>query len=226
MFRDLLLVGLLAGVIAGSLLSVLQYFSVLPIIREAERYENQITVSGMPDHGHEQGSPEWQPAEGGERLGFTWLANMAVASGFGLIMAGLMGVRKPSDWIHAIIFGLSGYYAFFLAPAVLLTPELPGVDTPDLQSRQLEWFSIVLLSLAGIGAMASSTRVPLRMIGVTLLIAPFVLIGRHEPEYSVPVPADLKSVFALMTGFSNLIFWLSLGLLTFSIRKYFDPSSE
>ena len=56
MFRNLLLVGLLAGVLAGSLLSVLQYFTVIPLIQQAEVYEHQIAEwpAQRDAHEHEQ----------------------------------------------------------------------------------------------------------------------------------------------------------------------------
>lgn len=214
MFKNLLLVGLLAGVLSGSLLTLLQVFTVIPVIHQAEQYENQFPASqGEEDaHGHiDDGGKDWKPNEGWERLGFTWLANVAIGSGFGLIMAGLMSLHRPKTWLQAILFGLAGYYAFFLAPAFLLPPELPGSDSPDLKTRQAIWIFTVVISAIGIALLSFTTKPWLRLLGLIGLVSPFIIFSPQDVHYLAPVPSDLIERFTWLTVLTNAIHWLIIG---------------
>jgi cobalt transporter subunit CbtA len=217
MFKNLLLVGLLAGVLSGSLLTVLQALIVIPLIHQAEQYENQLPVSMGEEgkHGHDDQAEDWKPHEGWERLGFTWLANLSIASGFGLMLAGMMSLHRTKTWIQALLFGVAGYYAFFLAPAFLLPPELPGADSPDLESRQAIWIVTVVVSLLAIGLLGFATNPWLRLLGLAGLALPFMLFSQAPAHYPAAVPQDLIHQFSWMTGVINMINWVALGLLVF-----------
>jgi cobalt transporter subunit CbtA len=213
MFKNLLLVGLLAGVLSGSLLTLLQAFTVIPVIHQAEQYEDLLPVSqGEEDaHGHIDGEgKDWKPNEGWERLGFTWLANVAIGSGFGLMMAGLMSLHRPKTWGQAILFGLAGYYVFFLAPAFLLPPELPGSDSPHLEARQAIWILTVAVSLIGIALSSFTTNPWLSLLGLVGLVAPFMLFGQQDVHSLAPVPLDLIERFTWLTFLTNAIHWLTV----------------
>jgi cobalt transporter subunit CbtA len=213
MLKNLLLVGLLAGVLSGSLLTLLQAFTVIPVILQAEQYENQLPVSQDEGgvHGHLDEGEDWKPNEGWERLGFTWLANVAIGSGFGLIMAGLMSLHRPKTWFQALLFGVSGYYAFFLAPAYLLPPELPGSDSPDLTTRQAIWVFTVVVSAIGIALFSSTSKPWLRLVGLVGLVSPFILFSQQDIHYLAPVPLDLIERFTWLTVLTNAIHWLIIG---------------
>lgn len=214
MFRNLLLVGLLAGVLAGSLLSALQYFTVIPLIQQAEVYEHQSVELPTQRDAHEPGASlaEWEPEEGLERLGFTWLANLAIATGFSLMMAGLMALHPPRRLAQALVYGLAGFYAFFIAPVLLLPPELPGADSPHLQTRQATWLLTVGASLAGLGLLAFAKARWLRLLGLLVTTSPFLLFTRFSPHYLASLPEDLIQRFAVMSGLSNLVLWLVIGM--------------
>jgi len=214
MFKNLLLVGLLAGVLSGSLLTVLQDFTVIPLIHQAEQYENQLPVLGSEtgQHGHDGPEKEWEPADGWERFAFTWLANVSIAAGFGLIMAGIMSLHSPKTWTQAVLFGVAGYYAFFLAPAFLLPPELPGSDSSHLQSRQAIWLYTVVVSLVSMALLSFTTRPWLRLLGLVSLASPFLLFTQEDAHYSVPVPSELIEQFTWMTTVTNALLWASIGL--------------
>ena len=221
MLRNLLLVGLLAGMFTGTLLTVLQSFSVLPIIQQAEQYEGTANRTAGPDasHVHEEAAMEWQPAEGIERLAFTWLANLAIGAGFGLMMAGLMTLCRPRTLSEAFIFGVGGFYVFFVAPVLLLPPELPGADSHDLLGRQVTWLFTVASPLAGLCILAWSSPHWKRLLGFVVLCSPFLLFSRHEINYADPVPPALIERFAWMTGLTNLLFWIALGLVVHWLWK-------
>ncbi len=221
MFRNLLLVGLLAGVFTGTLLTILQSFSVLPIIQQAEQYEGTANQPARPDatHEHDEAAMDWQPTEGFERLAFTWLANLSIAAGFGLMMTGIMTLRRPNTFTEALLFGIGGYYVIFVAPALLLPPELPGAESHDLPARQATWLFTVAFSLAGLCMVAWSTTRWKRLLGFVVSCSPFLLFSRHEVNYADPVPPALIERFAWMTGFTNLLFWIALGLLVHWLQQ-------
>ena len=214
MFKNLLLVGLLAGVLSGSLLTLLQAVTVIPLIHQAEQYEIQFPVMGSETghHGHDGPVKEWGPGNGWERLAFTWLANVSIAAGFGLMMAGIMSLHSPKTWTQAVLFGVAGYYAFFLAPAFLLPPELPGSDASHLQSRQAIWLYTVVVSLVSMALVSFSTRPWLRLLGLVSLASPFLLFTREDVRYSVPVPFELIEQFTRMTAVTNALLWATIGL--------------
>lgn len=220
MFKNLLLVGLLAGVLSGSLLTLLQAVTVIPLIHQAEQYENQLTVMGgeTGQHRHDGPVKEWGPANGWERFAFTWFANVSIAAGFGLMMAGIMSLHPPKSWTQAVLFGVAGYYAFFLAPAFLLPPELPGSDSSHLQSRQVIWLYTVVVSLVSMALVGFSTRPWLRLLGLVSLAPPFLLFTQEDVRYSVPVPSELIEQFTRMTAVTNALLWATIGL---SVRWLF-----
>jgi cobalt transporter subunit CbtA len=222
MFRNLLLTGLLTGVLTGCLLTLLQYFFVLPLIQQAESHENTIALPADTGESHVHSGPigEWQPAEGLERLAYTGLANVAIASGFGLMMAGVMALRRPLTLIQAVLFGLAGYYVFFIAPAVWLPPELPGADSPGLEGRQAIWLCAVALSFSGLSFLAFAANRWLRILGLLVLFSPYLLFTRQAVHYSAPVPANLIEQFALITGLTNFVFWITLGMMVYGLQKW------
>ena len=63
-FRQLMLVALSSGALAGLLVFAVQYFTVVPLIESAEAYETAAHASAPDDaHDHEG----WQPADGWQR---------------------------------------------------------------------------------------------------------------------------------------------------------------
>lgn len=219
MLKNLLLVGLLTGVISGSLLTLLQSFTVIPLIQQAEQYEEWVPASSEMESHHDDSfaQEDWKPDEGWERLGFTWLANLSIASGFGLMMAGIMALHRPRSWAHSILFAACGYYAFFLAPALLLPPELPGSESPHLAHRQATWLFTVLASLAGLGIMGFVQKLSHRLLGLAALAAPFLIFTPLEVHYAAPVPPELITRFTWLAGVTNSAHWLILGFSTYWI---------
>jgi cobalt transporter subunit CbtA len=216
-------VGLLAGVLSGSLLTVLQAFTVIPLIHQAEQYENQLPVSVGEEgkHGHDDLAEDWKPKEGWERLGFTWLANLSIASGFGLMLAGLMSLHRPKSWVQALLFGVAGCYAFFLAPAFLLPPELPGADSPDLESRQAIWMFTVVVSLLSIALLGFATKPWLRLLGLAGLVSPFILFSQQDVHYLAEIPKGLVERFTWLVVATNAIHWVILGLSAYWLVMVF-----
>src|SRR5215218_7527812 len=97
-FRNVVFVAALAGLVSGVVLTALQAFATDPLILQAEVYEN--AGGGGHDHAaadpapggevaapaHEHDSEAWAPADGLERIGYNVLANLVSGIGFALIL--------------------------------------------------------------------------------------------------------------------------------------------
>ena len=109
---------------------------VTQLILEAETYEVTVAVTGDGrEHGasaansSEHPREAWSPADGIERTLFTALANVISGIGFALLLVAIFAFRGAlMDFQSGINWGLAGFAAFTLAPALGLPPEHPGND--------------------------------------------------------------------------------------------------
>ncbi|MDP7343088.1 MAG: CbtA family protein, partial [Alphaproteobacteria bacterium] len=87
----ILLPAVIAGILSGALLTGLQHVEVIPLIYQAETFENSATVAAGHAHdGEASGVHEaepWAPDDGIERTSITLLANIVAAVGFGLLLS-------------------------------------------------------------------------------------------------------------------------------------------
>ena len=125
-FRKLVAASLLAGFLAGLLLSLIQHYQTVPLILAAEQFETPD-----PEHIH-----DWQPEDGWQRNTFTLLFNGLTGFGFALLVTAAMYWRGTSGYLPGLGWGLAGFLVFFAAPSLGLPPELPGTDSADLHNRQ------------------------------------------------------------------------------------------
>ncbi|MGI9404103.1 MAG: CbtA family protein [Hyphomicrobium sp.] len=254
MITRVLAVGLLAGLFAGLTVATLQSFTTTPIILAAEVFENAhkatpeeaafgpstnnlFTVSAphlILVHGdaHDGGGStqsneeEWAPQDGMERTVFTSIATIATAVGFALIiLAGMLFSNDAINERHAMIWAAAGFVAAGLAPAVGLSPELPGMAAANLAGRQEWWLATVLCTAAALWLFLRSDNNWLRLLAVPILLAPHIWGAPHlaEPLKSA-VPAELAAQFAatslavqatlwILTGFFVGFLWHKLGQL-------------
>lgn len=216
--RRILTAGLIAGIIAGTAVTVLQRLQVTPLILAAETYETAV------DHQHEHGTAaeeatdSWAPADGIERTTFTWLANILTGTGFGLVLAAAMGFAgRAVDGRRGVLWGLAGYGVFTIAPALGLPPELPGMVAADLAARQIWWLMAAGGAAAGLAliafAPARPIRRPLQWVGVVLILLPHLFGAPQEAAASGPVPAELAARFVVASLAASAVFWLLLGMV-------------
>ena len=223
--------GLFAGFLTALVYSVVQAVTVTPLIFEAEIYEQ---ASGGHTHGptvhlHDDGqrhlhenaeaapaaepAEPWSPAEGFERYGFTFLANIVSAVGFSFLLVAAFALRgKPVDMHAGLWWGLGGYAVFALAPSLGLPPEVPGAAAAPLVARQTWWFATMAATALGLGLLVFAKPIWLRAVGLPILLLPHVIGAPHplgvEPG---PVPPELASLFVVWSLVTVLFFWLLLG---------------
>jgi cobalt transporter subunit CbtA len=203
--RHLLLVGLVAGVIAGLAASVLQAFLVTPLILEAERSEaalGPVAGSERQSHGH-----EFSPLQRG---GLTFVSNTLAGIGFGLLLAAAYSLRGAVNWRAGVAWGLAGFAAFYLAPSIGLPPSLPGSDLAELGARQGWWLGTAAATALGLALLLLGRPAWAKGLGIVLLIVPH-LIGAPQQAGRFGPPSELAEAFILWSGLAAAVFWLVLG---------------
>ena len=226
LFQRLFFAVLLAGLVSGAALAALQQWRVVPLILEAEIYEDADVPT---DHGHEAAAPahdealapahdhgddEWAPADGMERTLYTTAATIFAGLGFAFVLSAasvLTGFEVTPR--NGVLWGLAGFAIFQLAPAFGLPPELPGMPAADLVARQIWWWGTAAATATAIYGIARFRNAAAIAIGIVLLVVPH-LIGAPQPaDHASAVPAALAAAFAASTLATGLAFWLALGSL-------------
>lgn len=235
LFRRIVLSALLAGVLAGMLLSIVQFWQVIPIIHSAERFE--VARATVPPHGHtghEHPADAWEPAEGVERVGYTLLSNVLTAAGFGLMMlAAMVALHKRNavsklDWRHGLFWGTAGYVIFFVAPSLGLPPQIPGAAETPLEARQLWWALTVACTATALAVVAFGKSYG-RWAALGLIVVPY-LVGAPQPatnpfaEFPPAAAAELTELarqFVWATALANAVYWLTLGTAAaWAVRRF------
>lgn len=229
LFRRLFLAAVVAGVLSGTAASVVQQVTTVPLILEAERYETVPAPAAMPagtgehagEHahgqtGHAHAAPapaeEVSAAEAFQRVGLTVVTNLLVGVAYGLLLAGTMLlVGAPVDARRGLVWGIGGFIAFALAPAVGLPPELPGMGGAGLEARQAWWIAAALCAAGGLLALGFAKNRFVIAAGVVLAAVPHLIGAPHPESPEGVVPAELAARFAVLSIGVAALFWAALG---------------
>jgi len=210
MFAAIVWRALIAGLLAGIVLTMVQTVQVVPLITQAETYEHAASVSASAA----DEAAQWAPGDGIERVLYTALSNVLAGIGFALVVLSLIALHNQGGWLRGLLWGLAGFAVFFIAPTLSgLQPELPGTVAAALDQRQLWWWSAAAATAAGLWLLVFADGWPWRGLGLVLLVMPYV-IGAPQPEVAASlVPEALEQAFIPATAIANGVFWLVLGLL-------------
>ncbi len=240
MLKNLILSAAAAGLAAGLFTAVVQHVTTTPIILEAEKYEGAAAHDhGMAASMHDQSAtaepaaPEtaagaddegWSPADGVERTLYTSLATTVLGVGFGLALLGAMSLAGVSiNARNGLAFGIAGFMAAALAPALGLAPEIPGSGAAALDARQAWWFFTVAATALGIAGLLLTKSMWLQIGGVVLIALPHI-VGAPQPHAFISTaPAELAGHFAAASLAVTAIFWAVLG---YSSGAFFERLSR
>lgn len=219
-----------AGCAAWLLAAVLHFAFVQKYILLAEAYETGAAVhfagaaptgdhaAAEADHSHDGATPAGDHGE----VGSTPSRNLWTAVFFGLVyvayamilVAGFGLARAYGKVITAregLIWGVAGFAAFQLAPAMGLAPELPGTLAADLGARQVWWWGTVAATVAGLGLLAYGRGVMPAVLGAVVLATPHA-IGAPEVEgFTGVAPPEVAAAFAARVLGAALASWTLMG---------------
>ncbi|ANT52378.1 CbtA family protein [Mesorhizobium amorphae] len=252
LFRNVVFIAAIAGLVAGVVLACMQAFATVPLILKAEVYEQ---AGGGHQHEHaaapaapaanatdtnamssaapapaEAAAPAedegWAPADGFERFAFSVLANIVTGIGFALVLVAVSEFAGGiGNWRQGVFWGLAGFAAFTLAPGLGLPPELPAMPAADLTERQIWWWATVAATAAGLGLIAFRKSLPLAILAVALIVAPHI-VGAPQPDsFETPIPEGLHHQFVVAVTVTNLVFWLVLGAVVGVVRGRFTGTA-
>lgn len=218
-----LLAALAAGIFAGLAMTAAQSVKVIPLIIEAERYEDG-TAHG---HGSAQGIQRHEEADnddngkmlfGVSRLGGTVFANIVIGAGYALVMAAVVLITGTAlTFTNAVLWGLFGWMAVQLLPSLGTPPELPGMPTADLETRKIWWAATVAMSVAGIWLFVAREQIAAKVAGGVLIGLPHVFGAPKPDELASDVPAHLASEYAVAALATTLFFWV---VLAFALKWF------
>jgi len=233
LFRRIVLYALLVGAVSGLVLTAVQFWQVIPIIKHAERFEGESAPAPATqahahtghEHSHEHSAEAWAPQDGLERTGFTLLSNVLIGAGLAMVLLAAMVTTlrskggKRLDWRHGLLWGGAGYAVFFLAPSLGLPPEIPGAAAAPLEARQWWGLFAVLCTAAGIAG-AAFGKSPWRWAALGLLVVPHLIGAPHTTTemfagQSPGAVAELEQLahdFIGATAIANAALWITLGL--------------
>lgn len=216
MLRKIFLAALVAGVVAGLVVTAVQAVKVWPLIVAAEAFEDAQSAAGS-SLAHDDDA--WSPSDGVERTGLTLLFNVIAGFGFALVLNALITLGRSLghgiDPGRGLLWGIAGFVTFALAPSLGLPPEAPGVVGADLLHRQLWWGGTALATATGLAALVFARGAVWRVAGALLLIVPHVLGAPHLPhavaEHAGGLPASLAAQYVSATMVATAVFWAVLG---------------
>jgi cobalt transporter subunit CbtA len=226
MLMRILATGLMAGVLAGVIVSGLQHVTTTPLIIKAETYEKS---EGGHEHTHAPVAPaqgtdaapgaqeladEWSPADGIERTAFTTLATVGAAVGFAFILIALVVASGATLTARSgMLWGAAAFVATGLAPALGLPPELPGSAAADLFQRQVWWIGTVLATGIGLWLIARTSNVLAIVLGIALIALPHAIGAPHPHEFTSEVPAEIAGHFTASSLVVHAVLWVLVGAI-------------
>lgn len=251
-FPRLIWSSLAVALLVGTVQTGVQRWQAAPIILAAEVYEDQKAEAPAPapaqaaaahTHAdgavHEHGTAKaWEPANGAERIAWTWVANLLHAFSMALLVFAVMGVwryQRGTGLAALPLAGLvaaAGWLSFHLWPMLGLPAEVPGMDAAPLHARQL-WWALAVGSAVAACALIGFARGKWRWPAAAVLLAlPFAIGAPHlqgDPlaGFSPEARAALEQLvqqFVWATTWVALSFWLSMGLACgLAFQRWLQP---
>ncbi len=255
-FPRLIWASLAVALLVGTVQTGVQRWQAAPIILAAEVYEDQKTEALAPaqavaahthaegaapahEHGHKHGTAkEWEPENGAERIGWTWVANILHAFSMALLVFAVMGAwryQRGAGLAALPLAGLvaaAGWLSFHLWPTLGLPAEVPGMEAAPLHARQVWWALAVGSAAVACTLMGFAKRSWRWPAAAVVLVLPFAVGAPHvhgdtlagfNPEAHAALE-QLVQQFVWATTWVALSFWLSMGLACgLAFQRWLQP---
>lgn len=231
MIQRMLAGGLIAGFAAGLLAALLHFAFIQELILLGEDYETGALVhfagggeggaeaAGL-DHAEAPAGGDDHGAGGEGTLGrnlLTVLFTGLTYAGYGLLLvaafalAGQFGRNVGAT--DGLLWGLAGFAAFQLAPAMGLPPELPGSVGADITDRQIWYFGTVIATGLALALLAFGRGFVPALVAGALLAAPHVIGAPHLDAFYGVAPPEVAGEFVARALGVGFVAWAVLGWL-------------
>ncbi|RDJ02708.1 CbtA family protein [Rhizobium grahamii] len=215
-FQRLFFLALLAGVVGGVIASTLNIAINVPSIMEAEAFEHAAehqTAADQAPHKHEQVSVL------GRNL-ITFAAMVLAFVGYAFLVSVVAEVSGGlRTWGSGLFWGMGGFLAFNLVPAIGLPPELPGMPAADLGQRQLWWLCCACCTAGALLLAATVRKTAAYFASLVLLAAPFLYGAPTADGVATLVPEELQRHFVLGALAAGLVAWVAMGVTLGVLRS-------
>jgi cobalt transporter subunit CbtA len=219
---------IVAGAVAGVFFWAAHMIKVMPLVIQAEVYEEQSAGGGHAhNHASDQASDratgqaagkavqaeeEWTPASSIERAAYTLIADLLLSIGFAFVLCGAFAISgRAIDWREGTVWGIVAFAAVYVSPVLGLAPELPGMQASDLHARQAWWLSAAVAGAVGLALAFLARPIWLRVGGAVLVVVPHLIGAPVHELHAGPVPAELAAQFAVASLAVTGFFWVVLG---------------
>jgi len=226
MLRRIVFSASISGALAGLFLFAIQAVFVNPLIIEAETYENAskpasstavATTGHAAEHAHDDGDDQ-------NRALWTAFTNIITGIGFGLVLIAGFALRGDIDLRRGVLWGVAGFIAFNLAPALGLPPELPADYAAPLAARQMWWVMTVVATAGGLALIAFTQSWLTRVIGLVVIAVPHIIGAPHPDQAGGLAPDDLRWQFQIAALVTMALFWAALGGLSGYFYQRFEDA--
>ena len=180
----------------------------MPLIHAAEVYEKAASAEPEPDDAFAN-----EPL----RSITTLIADVLVATAFGLILGGIYTANGRGGWKYGLLCGVVGFAIFQLAPAIAVPPAVPGMEVAPLALRQTAWWVSAVSAAVGFILLAILPKLA-KLAGVVFYLMPAAvfhcLSPLPAPTTQVHAVALIERSFVARTLGGMLVFWLILGAVS------------
>ncbi len=216
MTKHLVSSAVFAGLVAGLCAAVLQLLFVTPLLLEGELFETGARMHFAAGSAPQSDAGGVSLAGQSMRHALTLAMDLVTYTGFALLMvAGFALAARRGHEVTlrgGLVWGLAGFLAVQLAPAVGLPPELPGAMAADLVARQIWWVATAASSVAGLALIAFGGDLVKGLAGAGLILLPQLVGAPHLDTYFGIAPPELSAQFATASLGVAAASWTILGL--------------
>lgn len=171
--------------------------------------------AGLDTAGHTNGGANVGGASAAKRTALTALFMVLVYCAYGMIMvAGFAVAQVGGITVTAatgLYWGIAGFAAFQLAPAMGLAPELPGTIAADFSARQFWWWGCVAATAVGLALFGYGQRRWMYGLAAALIAAPHIIGAPEAMGYFGVAPPEVAAAFAANVLGTGLLAWCILG---------------
>ncbi|GFE65004.1 CbtA family protein [Litoreibacter roseus] len=229
MLKHILTSAVFAGVAVGVLAAAVQLWLMTPLLLEGELFETGARVHFAAD-----GSPQSEagpPSLMDEPVRHLTTAGFGIVTftAFGFLMAAGFALATRAGHVvtprAGLIWGLCGFIAVQLAPAVGLSPELPGTVAPEVEMRQAWWLGTVIATTVALALIAFGRGTLSWIIATALILAPHIVGAPHLDTYYGVAPPELSAHFAARSLGTSALSWCLLGLIAATVWSHQEEAS-